>query len=323
MIVMFLPMGVRDQLLAAVGESHLSDRQISLAATGTPDTIRNIRRGAAPRADTLEALCRVLGLDVQFSPRPEPDEGAGRSTEFSASRKLPVRRWADCSAEGYLLRPDESDLAPAPVGLRDHHAFYAQMRGGWMVPGGIGEGDYCLISPFARLEVDQRAWFLKRTGEQAIRWVMRLPAAMFDVGAWELDGLGHQKPVADQWGQGDVVDRGVVLAVYKDRPSVERPLRPAADWRPDAFAELWRSALFSSSQDLKAAIGELDKTVSAVEETEMRIKRLAGQGALSESERDQLLRVLEERLQNSIQLIRSSVAENPAAGDRGTPDGGV
>ena len=315
-------MGVREQLLAVVDESPLSDRQISVAATGTPDTIRNIRRGTAPRADTLEALCRVLGLDLQFSPRAEP-ERVGPPTEFSSSLELPVRRWAECSADGYLLKPDDSDRAPAPVDLKDHHAFYAQMRGGSMAGGGIAAGDYCLISPFAPLEVNRRAWFLKRTGEQAIRWVVRLPATMFDVAAWELDELGHPKPVADRWRHGDVVDRGVVLSVYHDQPSVERPLSPAADWCPDAFSDLWRSALFSSDEHFKAAVDELDKTVSAVAETEMRIKQLAAKGVLSETDRDQLLRVLEERLQYSLDLMRSSVAGNPPAEDGGGLDDGV
>ena len=315
-------MGVREQILAAVDESRLSDRQISVAATGTPDTIRNIRRGTAPRADTLEALCRVLGLDLQFSPRAEP-EHVGPPTEFSSGLELPVRRWAECSAAGYLLKPDDSDRAPAPVDLRDHHAFYAQMRGGSMAGGGIAAGDYCLISPFAPLEAGRRAWFQKRTGEQAIRWVTQLPATMFDVAAWELDTFGHLTPVAERWRHGDVVDRGVVVSVYHDHPSVERPLSPAADWRPDAFSELWRSAQFSTNQHLKAAVADLDNAVAAVAGTEMQFKQLAGKGVLSETDRDHLLRVLEERLQYSLELMRSSVAGNPPAEDLGGPGDGV
>ena len=51
----------------------MSDRQISLLATGSTDTVRNIRRGACPRLDTLEALCEVLGADILIRRRnPSP-----------------------------------------------------------------------------------------------------------------------------------------------------------------------------------------------------------------------------------------------------------
>ena len=47
----------------------MSDRQLSMLATGSTDTIRNIRRGANPRTDTLEAICDVLGLELQIGSR--------------------------------------------------------------------------------------------------------------------------------------------------------------------------------------------------------------------------------------------------------------
>ena len=318
-------MGIREKLLAAVDDSPLSDRKLSMLATATPDTIRNIRRGTAPRADTLEALCEVLGVDLKFGPPLQAGHRAFAArppTRFNAKVTLPVRCWADCLEEGYLSRPDDSDQAPAPVDLSDQHAFYAQVPGPWMVPGGIGQSDYCLISPFAQLAVDQRAWFRKRTGQEAIKWVMRLPPEVLDLGAWEPpDSFGHQRPVADRWSHGDVVDRGVVVDVYHERPSVKRPLAPAAVWRPHTLADLWRSTLFSSDKELEAAVAVLDKTVSFVEETQMRFKRLAARGALSESQCAKLLRALEEELLTSVRSIRASIAASPVGGDGGTPDG--
>ena len=317
-------MGVREQLLAVVDDSPLSDRKLSMLATATPDTIRNIRRGAAPRADTLEALCAVLGVDLHFGPRlqTEPNTFPSRPpTRFSAEMTLPVRRWAECSVEGYLSRPDDSDQAPAPEALTDQHAFYAQVSGPCMVPGGIGADDYCLISPFAQLEGDQRAWFRKRTGEEAIRWVMRLPPEVLDLGAWEPpDAGGHQKLVADRWAHADVVDRGVVLEVYHERPSVERPLLPAPGWRPDSIAELWRSTVFSSDKQLEAAAAQVDQAASVLEETEMQLKRLAARGALSKSQHAKLLRALEERVLTTVRSIRASVAAMPARDDGEAPD---
>ena len=316
-------MGIREQLLAAVDDSPLSDRKISMRATATPDTIRNIRRGAAPRADTLEAICQVLGLDLQIGPRPQTEPGALPSrppTRFTNKVTLPVRRWADYSVGGYLLRPDDSDRAPAPEDLSDQHAFYAQVPGPCMVPGGISPDDYCLVFPFAQLEVDQRAWFLRRTGEEAIKWVMRLPSEALDLGAWEFDSLGHAKLVPDRWERGDVADRGVVVDVYHDRPSVERPLPPAPRWRPDALSELRRSALFSSNNDLEAAAAELDTTVSAVGQIEVQMKLLAARAPLTASQRELLLRVVEERLEYALIRIRETVAAIPVGGDRAPPE---
>ena len=65
-------MGLRQYLLKIIDQSGASDRRLSLAATGSADTIRNMRRGSSPRLDSLEALCRVLGLQLQTVPLNEP-----------------------------------------------------------------------------------------------------------------------------------------------------------------------------------------------------------------------------------------------------------
>ena len=45
-----------------------------MLATGSTDTVRNIRRGSNPRTDTLEALCGVLDLEIYLGP-PQDDPG--------------------------------------------------------------------------------------------------------------------------------------------------------------------------------------------------------------------------------------------------------
>ena len=52
----------------------ISDRRLSMLATGSTDTVRNIRRGSNPRTDTLEAICGVLGLEIHLGP-PQDDPG--------------------------------------------------------------------------------------------------------------------------------------------------------------------------------------------------------------------------------------------------------
>jgi hypothetical protein len=55
----------------------VSDRRLSMLATGSTDTVRNIRRGSNPRTDTLEAICGVLGIEVHLSP---PQDGGQKLT---------------------------------------------------------------------------------------------------------------------------------------------------------------------------------------------------------------------------------------------------
>ena len=306
-------MDIREQLLAAVRKSHLSERKLSKLATGSGDTIRNIRRGAVPRADTVEALCGVLGLELQIAPgliQPYDESAPGPRppTEFSSERQLPVYEWTDRSGSGYLRRPQASDEAPAPVDVLDEHAFYVRMPDESMVPARIWRSDYCLVSPAAQLEVDHRGWFRAVAGRETIRWVMRLPADGYDLGAWGLDEGGHQKPIADHWRREDVVDRGVVVAVYRKKPATDEPQGPVRDWRPDALAELSRAALFS--EEFKGVEAELDRTVAAIEETEMQIKRLVASGKISRFQAEQVLRVLDYRLQDSLRNIRSSLTED-------------
>ena len=314
-------MRARDKLLAAVGRSRLSERKLSTLATGSTDTIRNIRRGAVPRVDTFEALCQVLGLELQLGPAlsgPD-DEDALRHRSpprFSGSRELPVYEWSNRSEEGYLRVREGSSVAPAPEELLDEQAFYVRMPDHSMVPARIWKGDYCLVSPCAQLQVDQRAWFRHPSGRETIKWVMQISAAGYDLAAWDLDEVGHQDPTAAHRNREDVVERGAVLAVYRERPSLTKHLPPVADWRPDPLAELWRSSLLSNA--LKKVYDDLNQTVSMVEEIEMRIKRLAEQGAISDLHADQLLRVLDYRLRSSLREIRSSVIGDLSDGSGGS-----
>ena len=64
--------GFRQRLLDLIDRSGVSDRQLSLLAAGSADTVRNVRRGSSPRLDSLEALCRVLGFRLEMVPFDEP-----------------------------------------------------------------------------------------------------------------------------------------------------------------------------------------------------------------------------------------------------------
>ncbi len=263
--------------------------------------------------DTLEAVCKVLGLDVRISPGllpPKEDDGVAvpPPTEFGGKLELPVFKWGDRSEEGYLRRQDDEDRVPAPVGFTDEPAFYLLMPDSSMAPGGIEQDDYCLVSPHGLLGVDQRAWFRGPKGHETVNWVMRISAAGYDLGSWYLDERYNLRPTRIHWKHDDVAARGVVHAVYKDRPTVGKPLEPRADWRPDARAELFRAGLFSDG--LSTVSGVLEEAVSAVKEAEKQIKRMAATGALSVPHARLVVTIIDESLGDSLTRARSSVIEN-------------
>ena len=59
---------LRGKLLKTINESIWSDRHLSMRATGSSDTIRNIRRGASPKLDTVEAILQILGYTWKLVP---------------------------------------------------------------------------------------------------------------------------------------------------------------------------------------------------------------------------------------------------------------
>lgn len=71
--------GVKQRLLDLIDESSISDRRLSLLATGNSSTVRALRRGANPRLDTLEALCRVLGLRLEMVSLNKPCQPSERT----------------------------------------------------------------------------------------------------------------------------------------------------------------------------------------------------------------------------------------------------
>ncbi len=66
-------MGLRQQLLDLIDRSGVPDRRLSILATGTADTIRNMRRGATPQVNSIEALLQCLGYRLQIVPLEQPE----------------------------------------------------------------------------------------------------------------------------------------------------------------------------------------------------------------------------------------------------------
>ena len=246
-------MNIRAKLLAAIDASDLTDRKLSVHATGSADTVRNLRRGSNPRADNLERLCHAMGLELQMTPAPKPPTNKDATpaldspTAFTGNRELPVYEWTDPSNDGYLRHAEEPSRAPAPPDVSDEQAFYVRMPDNSMAPAGISKDDYCLVSPFAQIQVDQQVWVRTRPGRETIKWVLRLTPDGFDVGAWDPGETHHLPPVASFWkrgrGRARRRHRGVPRAASrKEAPRAARQLAARSTRRSVASGTIQRSA---------------------------------------------------------------------------------
>lgn len=82
-------MGVRQRLLDLIDGSGVPDRRLSMLATGTADTVRNMRRGATPQVNSIQALLQCLGFKLQIVPLEEPEQVDAR---VAGVRKRHLRR---------------------------------------------------------------------------------------------------------------------------------------------------------------------------------------------------------------------------------------
>lgn len=310
-------MSLRADILAAIDESGVSDRALSLVATSGSDTVRNMRRGSSPNIETLEALCRHLGFELCVRPqRGEPSDEAQHHGDGAASlpsltrfqeKELPVRVWAYRSPKGYLTNPHEFRRAPAPEDLPNPNAFYAVTHSPSMWPAGIAPDDVCLISPGVGLTPGQRVWLRNRRGQETIKWLVEIAAAACELRAWgREDDHYRQELLRDRWQLSDVVESGVVVRVFRSLPSVERPQLPVPDWRPLPSAR--RLALFGPEnvgEGVVPALKQLEEKLSVIKEVAGAIKTLAAQGGPD----SQLLWLLDlvERTRQSVELATAVI----------------
>ena len=83
--------GFRQHLLDLVDRSGLSDCRLSLLATGSTKTVRRLRRGSMPRLDTLEALCRALGVRLRLAPLDEDGQPPESSPQWCRQLRKEIR----------------------------------------------------------------------------------------------------------------------------------------------------------------------------------------------------------------------------------------
>ena len=109
-------MSFRQRLLELIDSSGVSDRRLSLLATGSADTVRNLRRGSSPRLDSLKASAASSASGsrwrLSMSPPSHPREPrllrSGLNGPGGSGRKS-ARTWSRSSPRPAKGAPDRTD----------------------------------------------------------------------------------------------------------------------------------------------------------------------------------------------------------------------
>lgn len=125
-LVHFYTMLTTDRIYALLEQKRLelglSQAQVSDRALGKPDSaaFQNIRRGASPSVEKLEALARALDLDFYFGPR---RGDVDQQLSFGVAESGPIRPISGgLPAGGYRLIPWHSrarKMTPQPLAFHE------------------------------------------------------------------------------------------------------------------------------------------------------------------------------------------------------------
>lgn len=97
---------VKAAVLDAVEKSGLSARQVSIEVTGHDGLIRDIKNGAIPSADRLDALFEFLGLEQKLAPSLIGySETASKDWSGFAEAQLLIEGRPEALAQGYAPIP--------------------------------------------------------------------------------------------------------------------------------------------------------------------------------------------------------------------------
>ena len=208
--------------------------------------LRSVLRGRAPSIERAADVCKALGWALCIEgPRDQQQQGADNPdharayicppTDFTQDVELSVREWTAAPREKFWSTHTESGKAPAPVGFTDPAAFYARTHADTLTPLNIWRTDACLVSPSAPIEAPQRVWLQDQQGRQAILCLIRMSDKTYELVGWgppSPDPGSAQKVFAVQLKRKEIVDRGAVVAVYRDTPSVRSNTHRAPYWPP-------------------------------------------------------------------------------------------
>lgn len=320
------PTQLTADLLEQIDRCGLNDCRLSKQATGKADAVRNLRRGIRPQADTVEALCRALGLEIRLVKTAERKsrsaENATPPTRFSKTTRLRVQTWDSHDGNGMLRNRRKTGTAPAPENWDDLHAFYAIAPDDQLANTGIRHGDVCLISPHAALTDDTLAWFRKSDGAETIGWLAKRRTEGYEIARW----TSNPAPTVQLLKVTEVYERGPIVAIYETTPRDNRLLQPKPAWTPDAAGRLWLKAIIDDKPELKAFLDTMQDAVLQVTATAALLTILKTQGVITGAEADEVPEALEiltrgipDRVRKALLEASRTATKTPAGAATPTP----
>jgi len=255
--------------------SYRDQRQIPTIAksAGIPRrSVQSILDGKVPSLTRAESIAAALGLEFYIGPPRDGGDGGTRPTAglatFHPETDVEVRGYAKCSIVGHLEDETQYRDLPMPTGLReiDAESFFVIARGPSMIPEGIEEGDYCLVSPNTPLAAGLRVWLKDRQGKACIKRLMEVTDRTYKLRGWQPPKGGRQTSYDDEWMIPNIAGRGVVLAVYRGKPDVRNPPPIIPDPRAPAAASpatLPREIADALGVSADASIAEVIKAIEA------------------------------------------------------------
>ncbi len=174
--------------------------------------------------DTLEALCRALGLEFYIGPPrgPAPAESAPAAWTSFAKTTAPHRGLAKCSVQGWGKPQPERDPLPTPETAMDQDMFWVSAIGQSMIPEGIASSAFCLVAPDTRAREGDRVWVLDHEGKAAIkRLVEKRENGDLRLRGWMPIRDGQQKDFVEERFAVALREVYPVIAVFRGKPGSE------------------------------------------------------------------------------------------------------
>ncbi len=196
-----------------------------------------------------------------------------------------------------------------------------------MIPEGIREGDYCLVSPNTPIVPGMRVWLKDRQGRACIKRLVAESAESFSLRGWLQPEAGHQKAYDDEWRVSNLVARGAILAVWRGRPNARKPPALIPDpRRPDPEGQVGGQVGGQAAPPLSPDLARyLDlsagaSVAEAIQAIEARAATIPSTTTLSRDEAAAMMRAETNALRDEIRSQFQSPTDAADTATRPNPD---